>query len=152
MRGSKDMSEPKSFASLSSSLLARKGQARPSIRPQLNTTSSTLEDLGWTDMGFDPAPEVPEPAEPVQAAPEENPGGKAQNSIAEAFSPAPALSSGMVRKQDVRLWRWLFEFEQQDPQALPGMTSCLSVLPLSRARRRDTSFFEPMRVSVNDFV
>src|SRR3546814_2024931 len=43
-------------------------------------------------------PEVPEPAEPVQAAPEENPVGKAQNSIAEAFSPAPALSSGMVRK------------------------------------------------------
>src|SRR3546814_12570014 len=49
-------------------------------------------------MGFDPAPEVPEPAEPVQAAPEENPVGKAQNSIAEAFSPAPALRSGMVRK------------------------------------------------------
>src|SRR3546814_12497929 len=99
MRGSKDMSEPKSFASLSSSLLARKGQARPAMRPQLITTSSTLEDLGWNDMGFDPAPEVPEPAEPVQAAPEENPVGKAQNSIAEAFSPAPALSSGMVRKQ-----------------------------------------------------
>src|SRR3546814_3271435 len=54
--------------------------------------------------------------------------------------------------QDVRLWRWLFEFEQQEPQALPGMTSCLSVLPLSRERRRDTSFFEPMRVTVNDFV
>src|SRR3546814_18355235 len=49
-------------------------------------------------MGFDPAPEGPEPAEPVQAAPEENPVGKAQNSTAEAFSPAPALSSGMVRK------------------------------------------------------
>src|SRR3546814_12762614 len=54
--------------------------------------------------------------------------------------------------QDVRLWRWLFEFEQQDPQALPGMTSCLSVLPLSSARRRDTSVFEPMRVSVTHFV
>src|SRR3546814_18378322 len=73
MRGSKDMSEPKSFASLSSSLLARKGQARPAMRPQLITTSSTLEDLGWNDMGFDPAPEVPEAAEPVQATPEENP-------------------------------------------------------------------------------
>ena len=92
------MSEPKSFASLSSSLLARKGQARPAMRPQLITTTSTLEDLGWNDMGFDPAPEVPEAAEPVQATPEENPVGKAQNSIAEAFSPAPALSSGMVRK------------------------------------------------------
>src|SRR3546814_20912524 len=68
------------------------------MRPQLITTSSTLEDLGWNDMGFDPAPEVPEPAEPVQAAPEENPVGQAQNSIAEAFSPAPALSTGMVRK------------------------------------------------------
>src|SRR3546814_7770791 len=68
------------------------------MRPQLITTSSTLEDLGWNDMGFDPAPAVPEPAEPVQAAPEENPVGKAQNSIAEAFSPAPALSCVMVRK------------------------------------------------------
>ena len=57
------MSEPKSFASLSPTLLARKGGARPAMRPQwqpLDAYSSQvptpplddeLEDLGWNDMG-----------------------------------------------------------------------------------------------------
>jgi len=34
MRGAAMMSEPKPFASLSSGLLARKGHARPAMRPQ----------------------------------------------------------------------------------------------------------------------
>ena len=55
------MGEPKAFASLSSGLLARKGQARPAMRPQgfvgLNPGTS-LDDLGWNDMGFEP----PKPA------------------------------------------------------------------------------------------
>lgn len=49
-----------SFASLSPSLLARKGGAKPAMRPQ-NTAGVTdgkaaaanLEDLGWNDMGDD---------------------------------------------------------------------------------------------------
>ena len=46
------MTEPKPFASLSSGLLARKGAARPAMRPQGFTPSSSgLEDLGWNDMG-----------------------------------------------------------------------------------------------------
>ena len=50
------MSEPKPFASLSSGLLARKGQARPAMRPQGFTGGYTqlggaVEDLGWNDMG-----------------------------------------------------------------------------------------------------
>jgi hypothetical protein len=48
------------FASLSPSLLARKGGAKPAMRPQ-NTAGVTdgkaaaanLEDLGWNDMGED---------------------------------------------------------------------------------------------------
>jgi hypothetical protein len=51
------------FASLSPTLLARKGGAKPAMRPQ-NTAGVTsgkdaaanLEDLGWNDMGEDPAP------------------------------------------------------------------------------------------------
>ncbi len=52
------------FASLSPALLARKGGAKPAMRPQ-NTAGVTdgkaaaanLEDLGWNDMGEDePAP------------------------------------------------------------------------------------------------
>ena len=54
------MSEPKPIASLSSGLLARKGAARPAMRPQGfgQVTGSGLEDLGWNDMGFEP----PKPA------------------------------------------------------------------------------------------
>jgi hypothetical protein len=53
------MGEPKAFASLSSGLLARKGAARPAMRPQgFGQGASGLEDLGWNDMGFEP----PKPA------------------------------------------------------------------------------------------
>jgi hypothetical protein len=54
------MSEPKPFASLSSGLLARKGQARPAMRPQGFTggyaSLAGIEDLGWNDMGHVPEP------------------------------------------------------------------------------------------------
>lgn len=50
------MSEPKPFASLSSGLLARKGAARPAMRPQgFTSPNSGLEDLGWNDMGNEAA-------------------------------------------------------------------------------------------------
>ena len=70
-------SEPKPFASLSSGLLARKGAARPAMRPQgFGQMGSGLEDLGWNDMGFEP----PRPSltavpagEEVAAAPRSNP-------------------------------------------------------------------------------
>jgi hypothetical protein len=46
------MRDTKPFASLSSGLLARKGAAKPAMRPQgFNTFGSNLEDLGWNDMG-----------------------------------------------------------------------------------------------------
>lgn len=49
------MGEPKAFASLSSGLLARKGAARPAMRPQgFGQSGAGLEDLGWNDMGFEP--------------------------------------------------------------------------------------------------
>ena len=51
------MGEPKAFASLSSGLLARKGAARPAMRPQGfggQAAGAGLEDLGWDDMGFEP--------------------------------------------------------------------------------------------------
>ena len=53
--------EPKPFASLSSGLLARKGAARPAMKPQGfgQMGGGNLEDLGWNDMGFEP----PKPAD-----------------------------------------------------------------------------------------
>ncbi|OGS59758.1 MAG: hypothetical protein A3J40_01875 [Erythrobacter sp. RIFCSPHIGHO2_12_FULL_63_10] len=45
------------FASLNPSLLARKGGAKPAMRPQLgpipNEAAVNLEDLGWNDMGHE---------------------------------------------------------------------------------------------------
>jgi hypothetical protein len=70
--GGDTMSEPKPFASLSPSLLARKGAAKPAMRPQsfrfnndgagLALANASLDDLGWDDMGDDaPAPAPPQP-------------------------------------------------------------------------------------------
>ena len=58
--GARVASEAKPFASLSSGLLARKGAARPAMRPQGfgQVGQQGLEDLGWNDMGFEP----PKPA------------------------------------------------------------------------------------------
>jgi hypothetical protein len=59
------MNEPKPFASLGPTLLARKGGARPAMRPQIAPITAMapaqsldgfepdLEDLGWNDMGED---------------------------------------------------------------------------------------------------
>lgn len=47
------------YASLSSGLLARKGTAKPAMRPQGFTP---IEDLGWNDMGY--VPQVEEQPEP----------------------------------------------------------------------------------------
>lgn len=59
-------SEAKPFASLSSGLLARKGAARPAMRPQGfgQVGGQSLEDLGWNDMGFEP----PKPADTARDA------------------------------------------------------------------------------------
>ncbi|PSJ37433.1 hypothetical protein [Allosphingosinicella deserti] len=46
------MRDTKPFASLSSGLLARKGAAKPAMRPQgFGSFGGSLEDLGWNDMG-----------------------------------------------------------------------------------------------------
>ena len=61
------MGQPKPLASLSSGLLARKGGARPAMRPQaftpLASPAQTMDDLGWNDMGgAEPAPPAAKPA------------------------------------------------------------------------------------------
>ena len=62
------MRDSKAFASLSSGLLARKGQARPAMRPQGFATSlGAQDDLGWNDMGHD-VPRVAGAVLPVDLA------------------------------------------------------------------------------------
>ena len=69
------MTEARPFASLSSGLLARKGAAKPAMRPQaFGNIGASLDDLGWNDMG-----DAEERAEPHDHVP---------SSIA-ALTPAP---------------------------------------------------------------
>lgn len=82
------MDEPKSFASLSPTLLARKGGARPAMRPQLgpiggDALARQLDDLGWNDMGHDADAPVPQhSAEVVSLAPD---------SLAPVYAPVPEV-------------------------------------------------------------
>ena len=79
-------SEPKAFASLSSGLLARKGAARPAMRPQGfgGQMGGGLDDLGWNDMGFEPpkAAEAPVRDDEHDAFGEEIPEQPIRNPIA----------------------------------------------------------------------
>ncbi|HEX9948178.1 MAG TPA: hypothetical protein VGA98_11615 [Allosphingosinicella sp.] len=76
------MAETKPFASLSSGLLARKGAAKPAMRPQgFGSFGSSLEDLGWNDMGH--APGALHDINEAHALPEHVP------SSIEALTPAP---------------------------------------------------------------
>ena len=83
----------RSYASLSSGLLARKGAAKPAMRPQGYGQSHGFEDLGWNDMGH-----VPPPAEELEEhLPEHVP------SSISALTPAPKLprSGEPVEEPDV---------------------------------------------------
>ena len=75
MSGGGTMSDPKPFASLSPSLLARKGAAKPAMRPQSfrfaneaqtsGLAHAQFDDLGWNDMGDDRTAAVTPSAAPV---------------------------------------------------------------------------------------
>jgi hypothetical protein len=77
------MAEPKPFASLSSGLLARKGAAKPAMRPQGFGQGMGLEDLGWNDMGHGHQPATPSHPAPRDERPEHVP------SSISALTPAP---------------------------------------------------------------
>ena len=64
------MTEPR-YASLSGSLLARKGGAKPAMRPR-HITGAMLDDLGWNDMGYGaetPSEHVPSSISALTPAP-----------------------------------------------------------------------------------
>lgn len=109
------MTQHKPSASLSSGLLARKGQARPAMRPQgfLNLGGQPLDDLGWNDMGEDmqaavpvparvstpaPAPPALEPAPVAVAAPEPT----ITDRIAAEPKPLPVAAVARLRREASR--------------------------------------------------
>jgi len=74
------INEPRPYAALSSGLLARKGTAKPAMRPQGFTG---FEDLGWNDMGHDQAPPPYEKERPEHVP-----------SSISALTPAPRTGRG----------------------------------------------------------
>lgn len=109
----------KMFASLSSGLLARKGAAKPAMRPQgFGQMGASLEDLGWNDMGE---------AQPAPApAPTQGPDAESLNrrSIAAALTPVHAAPTAerprLVAVQDVapEPEPETAEFEASAPEAI----------------------------------
>lgn len=94
------MSDPKPAASLTAGLLARKGDARPAMRPQRYDGNGDLDDLGWNDMGSEvglaPMPEgtneriVLKSASESHVAPVASPALEQQAAIASVFAkPVP---------------------------------------------------------------
>lgn len=98
-----------SFASLGPTLLARKGGAKPAMRPQLGPlpetaspqepTDEQLEDLGWNDMGADDAA-ADMPAEAAPTIPATKPKRKTKSKGANIVSinAAPRVSREAAAK------------------------------------------------------
>jgi hypothetical protein len=80
-------------ASLSSGLLARKGQARPAMRPQgfISLAAPSVEDLGWNDMGEDVV-STPTPAEKPEVL-------RQVEALEQRLSPAPVSPGTIARVQ-----------------------------------------------------
>jgi hypothetical protein len=107
VKGLAAMGEPKPIASLSSSLLARKGHAKPAMRPQgfggFGMMNSGVEDLGWNDMGHDAEPFVPAevtqpqelPPQPLPLPPVLRQREKLVENLAE---PVPGAPGGIERR------------------------------------------------------
>ena len=87
------MSDAKPLASLGASLLARKGSAKPAMRPQASraavngqAAAQNLEDLGWDDMG-DEDTAVNHTAEVLSLTP--SPHNKEAEALTDTASPKP---------------------------------------------------------------
>ena len=114
------MNDPKPLASLGASLLARKGGAKPAMRPQApnaapvstKIAAQSLEDLGWNDMGEED-PAANHSAEVLQLTPApHNPEAEAKT---DKGSPKPKVLS-MHEELALRLAE-----SGQDPSSVPAI-------------------------------
>ncbi len=118
--------EMKPFASLSSGLLARKGAAKPAMRPQaFGQVGASLDDLGWNDMGSAHAAPVEEEHVPSSIA---------------ALTPAPrseAVAEGApaVTQQQRAIVETFGEPEEAPaPAPRPRRTRSAAVVPIASRR------------------
>ena len=129
------MTEPKPLASLSSTLLARKGQAKPAMRPQgfagfgMNAAHAAHDDLGWNDMGFEAAQPSADIV-PIHAAVE-----------ADAPAPAPAV----VHQQHQALERELAPSPVAQQPVAPKSAKVVRAAPGSKGKAAFTLRLDPER-------
>ncbi|MGH6616974.1 hypothetical protein [Sphingomonas sp.] len=118
--------QPKPFASLSSTLLARKGTARPAMRPQGFGgfgALQTQDDLGWNDMG-DPHDghghhDVPPAVPPVLMQRE----ALQREMIGDEFDAPPVAAAPFFDSFEN-------EFEEPEQDYVPAIESVLAVKPV----------------------
>lgn len=117
------MSEP-TFASLNPSLLARKGGAKPAMRPQnalipqFSAPAEQLEDLGWNDMGTADEPE----GNVVPLAPSDNEVRRRQRQLARRIEAGPELPA--PRNAPVRGKRAAFTLRLDSERHLKLRLAC----------------------------
>lgn len=120
------MNEVRPYASLSSGLLARKGSARPAMRPQ---GYGGFEDLGWNDMGVPP----PSPAE-AEALPQHVP-----SSIAALTPMGRGEEPSVVAQQRAIAESFAESLDGQDeheqPAPSPAPQAPADIVPLPRRVR-----------------
>ena len=124
------MAEPKPFASLSSGLLARKGAAKPAMRPQGFGQGMGLEDLGWNDMGHGhspaPAPREERPAHVPSSISALTPAPRGPEAE-EPVSPPPVVEQQRAIQAN---------FESEAAEAAPEVFEAEAVLPAARPEPR----------------
>jgi hypothetical protein len=151
------MNEPKPFASLGATLLARKGGAKPAMRPQVPTMGMSgggaqaalkqdfdaLEDLGWNDMGEDDVP-ADKSADVVALTPApHNPESEAKT---DAGSPKPLVRSiheelaEMLEKGETELPVPKPKPQPKAPKPEPAATRAKSREPSAKRDSRRAAF------------
>lgn len=119
----------KPLASLSSGLLARKGQARPAMRPQgyggFGAIPGQQDDLGWNDMGHDvpPAPHIAQVPPVVRQ----------QAQLQEEFAPVPQAYEPPAAPRDTAPH---VELEEQEEAFAPSPAPVGEVPPAPVAPAR----------------
>lgn len=130
------------FASLSSTLLARKGGARPAMRPQNGApgmvdgkeAAANLEDLGWNDMGEEPIVKAPASGgEVVSLSPatrDDTPVRQAEAEVLvqrKAQSPVRDTIERIAQKLETPLSRSAFEPRASKPATVGGKRAAFTL-------------------------
>jgi len=122
------MSDPKPLASLSPTLLARKGAAKPAMRRQVHYPDSLArmaaeDDLGWNDMG-DEEHAAPNAAEPVDQ-PVHDPRGDVVPIKAQVELPADPVKPMVIHHQEEIARQVIAPAPVHVPVQLPAAVSLL---------------------------